>query len=182
MIGLVILVILVWSFYIGYARGLVLQSFYSASAVVAMIIAGQFYRRLSSFLSLWVPYASPSQGAAVSFYPTNKLFDLDQVFYAGLAYFLVFCLAYMIARFIGVFVHLAPIWKWNKLWMRVLSGALAAALSLFVIQMGLTILSTVPLALVQNHLQGSATARFLISHMPVTSQLLRSLWVTKIIG
>ena len=182
MITIVILLILAWTFYIGYARGLVLQLFYSGSAIVSMIVAAHFYKNLSTVLSLWIPYANATQGSVTYFYPNSQLFDLDKVFYAGLAYFIVFSVVYCLARFLGIFVHLAPLWKLNQPWMKILSGLLAMGVTIFVLQMGLTILSTVPIAFIQNHLQGNMLLRFLISHTPMTTQLLKYLWVTKIIG
>lgn len=48
--------------------------------------------------------------------------------------------------------------------------------------MFLTVLATIPLPVVQNHLNTSSIARFIISHTPITSGVLKQLWVTKIIG
>ncbi|MDK6646237.1 CvpA family protein, partial [Actinotignum timonense] len=62
MISLVILLILAWSFYIGYSRGIVLQAYYTASAVISAIIAGQLYQSLGEQINLLVPYASAQEG------------------------------------------------------------------------------------------------------------------------
>ena len=181
MITILLLLLLAWSFYIGYARGLLLQFFYSVSSLLALLVAGLFYQGLSKTLSLWVPYASATKDAVMYFYSTSQLFDLDQVFYAGLAFFAIFSLVYSLARFLGIFVHLFPIGKWDSQRMHFLSGLLSVGVTLLVLQMGLTILATVPLAFVQNHLQASPILRLLI-HLPGTEQVLHYLWVTKIIG
>ena len=55
MISLVILLILAWSFYIGYSRGIVLQAYYTVSAVISAIIAGQLYQSLGEQIKLLVP-------------------------------------------------------------------------------------------------------------------------------
>ena len=47
-ISLLILLILAWSFYIGYSRGIVLQAYYLLSAIVAFFIASQSYQGLAS--------------------------------------------------------------------------------------------------------------------------------------
>ena len=42
------------------------------------------------------------------FYGADQLFHLDKVFYAGLAYFILFVLVYAMGRVIGLFIPLIP--------------------------------------------------------------------------
>lgn len=182
MISILILLILAWSFYIGYSRGIVLQGYYLLSAIVAFVIASQSYQALSKFLSLWVPYASAVQGASTYFYPSNQLFQLDKVFYAGLAFLIIYTVVYALARFIGIFIHLVPKGNTDSLWYNVASGVIAALISLFVIEMCLTILSTIPMSMIQERLNSSGLASFIINHTPITSSILKDLWVSKMIG
>ena len=56
MLTFLILLILAWSFYIGYARGIILQSYYFLVTLVALLIAGGSYKGLAKVLSLWVPF------------------------------------------------------------------------------------------------------------------------------
>ena len=58
MLTFLILLILAWSFYIGYARGIILQSYYFLVTLVALLIAGGSYKGLAKVLSLWVPFES----------------------------------------------------------------------------------------------------------------------------
>ena len=60
-ISILILLVLAWSFYIGYTRGIVLQGYYLLASLIAGIIASQSYQGLAKFLSLWVPYASETE-------------------------------------------------------------------------------------------------------------------------
>jgi len=170
-ISLLILLILAWSFYIGYSRGIVLQAYYLLSAIVAFFIASQSYQGLARFLSLWVPYSSATEGATTYYFPNNQLFHLDKVFYAGLAF-----------RFIGIFIHLVPKGNTDSRWYNVASGVIAVFISLFAIEMFLTVFATVPLAFIQDRLNHSGLASFIINHTPITSSLLKYFWVTKVIG
>ena len=90
MLTFLILLILAWSFYIGYARGIILQSYYFLVTLVALLIAGGSYKGLAKVLSLWVPFSSPTQQSVNYFYANRYLFQLDDIFYAGLAYVLIF--------------------------------------------------------------------------------------------
>ena len=203
MLTFLILLILAWSFYIGYARGIILQSYYFLVTLVALLIAGGSYKGLAKVLSLWVPFSSPTQQSVNYFYANRYLFQLDDIFYAGLAYVLIFAMIYLIGRVIGIFMHLVP--QPEKLEDRkyqigagviavvitllviqmgltVLSTVPMASIHLLVIQMGLTVLSTVPMASIQNRLNASGLIRFIILHTPISSSLFHNLWVTAIIG
>ena len=54
--------------------------------------------------------------------------------------------------------------------------------TLFVLQMALTILATVPLAVIQNSLEKSIVAKNIIQSVPFTTNLIKHLWVTNLIG
>ena len=47
MFAIIILLILAWSFYIGYSRGIVLQGYYAAMTIVSMLVAGALYQDLA---------------------------------------------------------------------------------------------------------------------------------------
>ena len=165
MLTFLILLILAWSFYIGYARGIILQSYYFLVTLVALLIAGGSYKGLAKVLSLWVPFSSPTQQSVNYFYANRYLFQLDDIFYAGLAYVLIFAMIYLEDR------------KYQ-----IGAGVIAVVITLLVIQMGLTVLSTVPMASIQNRLNASGLIRFIILHTPISSSLFHNLWVTAIIG
>ena len=77
---------------------------------------------------------------------------------------------------------------WTCIWdqqiklFRIGAGVLSVGVTLFVLQMMLTILATVPLAIVQNSLENSFVAKHIIQSVPITSHVIKQLWVTKIIG
>ena len=183
MLSIIILLILAWSFYIGYSRGIVLQGYYAAATMVSMLVAGAFYKSLAKFISLWVPYASATQGSSTYFFPSSQLFQLDQVFYAGLAYLIIFTAVYILGRFFGIFANLIP--YPNKLdtkWYNVTSGVIAVCIPIFVLGMCLTILATVPMEMVQERLNSSFMIRFIVKYTPITSNILKDLWVNQVIG
>ena len=182
MISILLLLVLAWGFYIGYRRGLVLQVYYFLVAVISAFVAGQFYKSLGEHFHLLVPYANPQEGQGTFFFPSDQLFQLDKVFYAGLAYLLVFGICYSIGRFIGLFLHLIPTKKLDVKWLRIGAGVLSLLVTLFVLQMALTILATVPLAVIQNSLEKSIVAKNIIQSVPFTTNLIKQLWVTNLIG
>ena len=182
MISVFLLLVLAWSFYIGYRRGLVLQVYYLLATIVSAYFAGNFYQSLGEKFHLLIPYANPQEGQGTFFFPSDQLFQLDKVFYAGIGYLLAFTIFYCIGRLVGLFLNLLPTKKLEGQYFRIGAGVLSLAVTLFVLQMILTILATVPLQIVQNSLENSFVAKHIIQSVPVTSHVIKQLWVTKIIG
>ena len=105
MIGFLVLALMAWNFYIGYRRGLFMQAYYVVSVIIAMCVAAYFYKSLGEAINLWVPYTNPTKDASVAFFTDQNIFSLDRVYYAGVAYFAIYCVAYYGLRFLGIFFH-----------------------------------------------------------------------------
>ncbi|MGT2934500.1 CvpA family protein [Streptococcus castoreus] len=181
MLSLLILLVLIWNFYIGYSRGIILQSFYTLGALFSLLVASHFYRGLAHKITLWIPYSNPAEGASTLFFKTINIFDLNKVYYAGIAFFALFLLTYALVRLVGVLVHLFQIDSFESLWTKVFSGVLALLVSLLFLSMVLTILVTVPMPAIQQHLHASLFGRLLIEHFPPFTTMLQKLWVQAIV-
>ena len=180
MITLVTLALLAWQFYIGYRRGLFLQGYYVLASLVALVIAGMNYRGLATVLTLWVPYSNPTQGSQQFFFTDVNLFDLDKLYYAGLAFFVSYLVTYLVLRFVGIFIHGLNITRWRQLWSRLLAGVLSIIVTVLGFSMFLTILATVPNEQLQGLLSGDPLARFLIDGVPLFSTYLHQLMQTMV--
>ena len=80
MISILLLLILAWSFYIGYRRGIILQAYYLVATIVSAYFASKYYQPLGQKFNLLIPYANPQEGQGTFFFPSNQLFHLDKVF------------------------------------------------------------------------------------------------------
>lgn len=182
MISILLLLILAWSFYIGYRRGILLQAYYLMATIVSAYFASNYYLSLGQKFNLLIPYANPQEGQGTYFFSSAQLFQLDKVFYAGIGFLLAFTVFYCIGRLLGLFLNLVPTKILEGKYYRIAAGVLSVGVTLFVLQMMLTILATVPLQIVQNSLENSFVARHIIQSIPITTGLIKQLWVTKIIG
>ncbi|EKF51621.1 CvpA family protein [Lactococcus garvieae] len=181
LINLLILILLVWSFIVGYSRGLILQALYSLGIIISAIIAFLNYKELASHLTMWVPFSSATADSRLLFFDNSMLFQIDDAFYAGLAFILIFVVSYVIIRLIGLFVHitrLQPLGKNGK----IIAGVLAVGATYFGLQMAVTLLALVPMPVVQNHLNASALVRLMVSHTPISSGMLKNIFIENIIG
>lgn len=176
MLSLGLLFIFVWHFYIGYSRGLILQVYYFIASLLSLVIASQSYQTLADKITLWIPYSNAGQGAQVSFFTDINLFDLDRVYYAGIAFTAIYALVYGIFRIVGIVVHLAPINYFDNVKTNGISGVLAVLVTLIACSLVLTVLATIPMTIVQDTLSGSFLARLIINDCPFMSHLLKHLW------
>ncbi|HFI0424914.1 TPA: CvpA family protein [Streptococcus suis] len=182
MISIVLILVLVWSFYLGYSRGLVVQTFYSLGSIVALTIATATYKSLIPFLYLWVPFANATQGSSNYYFDEKYLFDLDSVFYAGLAFLIIYFLVYVLVRFLGIFVHLFEGFNPDNQTSNVISGLLSVLVTFISLQIVMVLLSTIPLAIIQDNLQHSFIANAMIQYTPFTSSFFKSLWLSNVAG
>lgn len=180
MISLVLLLILSWQFYIGYSRGILLQVYYFVANIISLIVASQSYQTLAKKIMLWVPYANASRGASVYFFKTVNLFDLDRVYYAGVAFTIIYVIMYLLFRLIGVVVHLAQVNRFDNVKMNCISGVLSILVTLTFFHLILATLATVPMPAIQNSLSGSFLARVIINFLPPLSNIIKALWFSTI--
>lgn len=181
MITLLLLIILAWSFYIGFSRGIFLQGFYTFGSLVSLAIAKVYYKALAEQLYIWVPYANPTEGSHIYFFKDVDLFSHDLVFYAGVAFLAVYTLAYAAIRLLGVLIHLAPLERFDSILNNTIAGILSCLVVCFSFSMVFTILATIPFENIQQALSGNGLIRFFIEDFPFFSSYLESLWITQIL-
>lgn len=182
LINLVLLFVIIWNFFIGFRRGIILQIIYLLAGLVSLIIASRFYTSIIDIVMLWIPYSNPNQDSVVNYWSDVSLFALDQVYYAGLSFAIITMACYLLARFIGIFIHIFDITKLNTIWTRLASGLIAIMMTLAVFSMLFAILATVPLAGIQNSLESSAVVRVLIEKIPFFSNWIREFWTVGILA
>ncbi|GAB2022279.1 CvpA family protein [Pseudolactococcus yaeyamensis] len=179
-ITILILATLVWTYLVGQSRGLALQGFYTLGTLAAIFVALTNYEQLGKKITLWVPFASATSDSKLTFYTAKLLFEVDHVFYATLAFMAIFLLVYGIVRVIGIFLGALE----NKIILgktgNILAGALAVCCAYFILSLGLMILSTIPIPLVQNQLMGSGLARFMLVNTPFFSGWLQETFITQV--
>lgn len=177
MIGVLVFIVLLWQFYLGYSRKIILQSFYAFGGIVSLIIAKMYYLQMAEQITLWLPYSNPSEGAVIYFFKSVDPLKLSSVYYSGASFLLISSLVYLLWRFVGIFLHFAPIDKIDGNEWNALSGFLSVAMTILFLSMVFTVMGTVPITQIQSYLHYHAILRFLIDKVPVFSALLHKLWM-----
>ncbi|RFE00816.1 CvpA family protein [Streptococcus parauberis] len=181
MLSLLIIFIMLWNFYIGYNRGIILQGFYFVGILTSLFVASQHYLDLAKKIALWVPYSSPTEGAKMLFFKDINIFELSKVYYAGIAFFVIFLATYAAVRLIGILTHFFPIDYYDNQKANIASGIIASLVIVLVFSIGLSILATVPMESIQTQLHNHFLTRLLIEHCPPVTTMIRNLWITKVL-
>ncbi|MCA0969870.1 CvpA family protein [Halobacillus litoralis] len=180
MIDLLLLFILLIGIYTGLKRGFILQLLHLVGFIVAFVVAVMYYDDLSPKLTLWVPYPELPEDATWAVFVENL--DLEQAFYNAVAFSILFfgtkIILHIIASMLDFVSELPILNSFNSLLGGVL-GFIETYVIMFVI---LYIAALVPLELVQNALDGSFLAQFIIERTPVFSEQLKTLWFEHVAG
>ncbi|MCU9533039.1 CvpA family protein [Streptococcus sp. CSL10205-OR2] len=180
MLSLIILLLLAWHFYIGYSRGIILQGYYFLATIISLIISSLYYKPLAKAITLWVPYSNPSEDVKVFFFTDVPIFELDKVYYAGVAFLSIFVASYLAFRLLGIFMNLMDLDLYDTLTFNCISGALSVLMTMLFFNMALSILATVPIPFIQNILSKEVMTQLLITFFP-SAFLIKMLWVTNIL-
>ncbi|KXT77968.1 CvpA family protein [Streptococcus sp. DD13] len=180
MISLLILLILAWAFYIGYMRGIILQAYYTLSSLIALFVAASQFRGLAKLYTQWVPFANATEGAKNYFFASRYLYDLDQIFYAGLAFLTIYLGVYLVLRIVGIFVHFTDGLAPNGRSYQIGAGVLSILVTWVSLQVFLTVLATIPMDLIQETFRKSWLVNAMVEYTPFTGSFLKNLWIATI--
>lgn len=179
MIGIAILILLLLSFYSGARRGIALQSVYSGGFILSWLIAVVFYQGWGKKIELFVPYLSVSPNSKLAFYTQEQSFDLDRVYYAGIAFLGLLLLGYLVTRFVGVFAESLRYKQLLPVVDPVIAGTLNFLIIYIFIVMILKIAATLPVDFIQQLFKKSAFASWMVQKSPFLSAYLEKIWLLK---
>ncbi|MGK0551422.1 CvpA family protein [Enterococcus faecalis] len=182
MLTIIILFILAYGFYTGAKRGFVLQILYSVGYFISYLVARMYYKDLASHLELYVPYPSVTPNSKLVFFNQELSLNLDQAFYAAIAFLILLFAGWLVVRFLAIFlrgISFIPIFKQVN-WL--LGGLLSVVILYVGIFLVLTTFSMVPIDSIQNQFRSSGLARIIVEHTPILSKQIFQLWVQQIIG
>lgn len=182
MVTLLIIILLAIGFYSGYRRGFTLQIVYSIGYAAAFWVAQNYYKALAPNLELLIPYPSATPDTKLVFFDSEITFELDQAFYAACAFMILLFAGWLVTRFVAIFAHklmFLPILKQAN---SLAGGILSVVIVYIGIFLVLSIVSMIPMTFIQNMLESSSLARFIVEQTPVLSKLIYDLWIESIIG
>jgi len=176
MLSLLLLLFLFISFFIGKRRGFILQIFHLLGFIVAFIVAYVYYAPFAFYIRLWIPY--PQFTTDGPFGMLIESFNVEHVYYSGIAFAILFFGAKIVIQIIGSmldFLAQLPIVRMVNGWVGGLLGFVEMYLILFVL---LHVAAILPLEFVQSALHKSTVANFILNYTPVLSGWLKEIWIS----
>jgi uncharacterized membrane protein required for colicin V production len=181
MVSVILIILFIWGFYVGFRRGFILQLVYTAGYTISYIAASTYYRQLANFLELFVPFPSANSGTKMKFFSEGQTLDLDKFFVAGVAFFLIYSVCYFLFRLLAIFAYglrLIPFLGGINKILGGLGGLASVFLTAFMILKLLTIL---PINFLQSMLYKDVLVQAMMERIPFFSQNLQDLWVDKLV-
>lgn len=179
-LSLVMALALAWQFYLGYSRGLAKQVYLVFALVVSFVLAQLNYLGVANKLTLWVPYTQAVEEKNLPYFAEVSIFEMDKVFYAGVAFLFIFLGSYLVLRLLSLLLHLFPLEKLDRPGLNAISGGLSLLVTVVFWGTTAKLLATLPFDQVQRVLEANIFLKSLIN-LPLLSQLLYQLWVTKVL-
>lgn len=172
MVDLFILLVLFIGVYSGYKKGIVLQLLEAIGYVVAVIFAMDYYKLISGYFYLLIPYPTPfaPESNPYLYYNEEFMFSMDRAYYDLLGFLAVFLIGWAVVKFLAKFIS----YTLEKLRApEPLSGIGGGLVGFLVNYLGIffifVILTTIPYGFVQNNLKDSIIADKMITSTPKVS-------------
>jgi len=175
MLNFILIIILIFGFFIGLKRGFILQSLHLLGFIAAFIVAAIYYDTLAGKLSLWIPYPEISDDSVWAGFLQSM--PLEKAFYNAIAFAIIFFAVKILLQIIASmldFVSAIPVLgSINKI-LGALLGFIEVYILIFIV---LFILALTPLTKLQNWMNDSSVAMFIIEKTPILSDKVMSLWL-----
>lgn len=177
MLSLLLILLLIYGFYIGARRGLVMEAFYAVGYALFFCLALVSYKALGLKFEMIVPYPSANLGSEFAFFSTKVGMELDNAFYRAFAFIFICFIGWIIVRFVGLyFKRLTYFPMYNDV--NLLSGGIIGFIVTYVsIFMVLLLVAMIPVSGIQHALQHSFIASAMIRDTPVLTATLSHLWI-----
>lgn len=175
MLSIFLLFILIMGFLVGLKRGLIMQIVNLVGFIIAFISAMIYYDQLAPKLTLWIPY--PILGDTSNMQLIFDVVNLEAGYYRAISFLIIFFFVKIIIRIIGSmldFLASVPVVKHLNIWAGGILGVVEVYLITFLI---LSILGTLQISFVQESLNNSAVAKFIIENTPIFSKQLKEMWL-----
>lgn len=176
-------VILAWlglAVYIGYRRGLFHESIYLLGYSFSFIIATLNCHTFGKWLMMIVPYPYASINQKMVYFSGDAVYHLDQFYYAGVAFLMLFLIGWLGTRFIGTLMYrLSQTFRKFPVW-RLMNKCLGAVVCFLTTAVFITavllVLTSIPNDMVQQLLAKSSVAKMMLE-MPGIPDYLSQLWM-----
>ncbi|ALS79033.1 CvpA family protein [Planococcus kocurii] len=174
MLDILLVILLIGGIIVGAKRGFIVQLIHMIGFVVALVAAYKYYKPLSEYFVLWIPYPAINENS--QFTLVVDQLDLDQTFYQLLAFALIFFVVKFALQLIASmfdFLKFLPVLGFFSKILGAILGFIEAYILLFIF---IYVFALLPLDVVQNQLENSGIAQSMIENTPYFSEKVKEWW------
>lgn len=174
MVNFILIVLLIIGVLVGLRRGFILQVLHLTAFIIAFIVAATYYDNVASKLELWIPY--PEVMSDSSWAVFLESLPLEAAYYNAIAFGALFFVTKIILQIVATmldFVADLPLLNVINSWLGAILGFIEVYLLIFV---ALYILALAPVSVIQDYIDGSSIATYIIEHTPVLTDKLTTYW------
>ncbi|HFI0463366.1 TPA: CvpA family protein [Streptococcus suis] len=178
MLTILILLILAYSFYTGFRRGLVMQAIQLVGYIITFLLATRYYQQIADYIELFVPFPSIQQNSDLIFYNEAQSFLVDQAFYRAITFVAIWLVGWLVTKFLALFFNRVTYYPVLSHLNYIGGGLINLLISFTVIFAILFILSLIPIEFIQQQFVDNPLAYRIVSDTPVLSQWALDTWLT----
>ncbi|MCW6675032.1 CvpA family protein [Aerococcaceae bacterium NML171108] len=178
MLSIAIIIALVFGFYNGYRRGLLMQLIRLIGYIVSIVLATKFYEPLTKIVEMLVPFPSIQQDTQLAVYNESVSFVLDQAFYRVITFVLIGLIGWLLTNFISLFF--SKLKYYNFFWKQanyLAGGVINLVITYGVVFLFLFILSLIPIEFIQQQFVDNPLAYWIVSQTPILSDTAIDAWL-----
>lgn len=177
MLTILIVAILIYSFYTGYRRGVMMQVIRMIGYALSLVVANRLYFPLSRIMAMFVPFPSVQQNTQLAFYNEMTSFVLDQAFYRGISFMVIAFLGWLLTNFVSLFFSKLMFYDVLKWVNHIAGGLLNLGISFFIVFCVLFLLSLIPVEMIQQQFVDNPIAFRIVSSTPILTDFATKTWL-----
>lgn len=178
MLSIAIILVLVFGFYNGYRRGLIMQAVRLIGYIITITLSMKFYEPLTEFVSMFIPFPSVQQNTQLAMYNESMSFVLDQAFYRAIAFVIIGLVGWLLTNFIAMFF--SKVKFYHFFWKQadhIIGGVINLVLTYVVVFVFLFIFSLIPIEFIQQQFVNNPLAYWIVSQTPGLSDMAIQAWL-----
>ncbi|MDO4432253.1 MAG: CvpA family protein [Aerococcaceae bacterium] len=177
MLTFIIILTLVYGFYTGYRRGVIMQVIRLIGYIVSAIVATKFSAPLSKIVEMLIPFPSIQANSNLVLYNEATRFLVDQAFYRAITFMFLMLVGWLLTNFIGTFFTKVIYYDVFKFANHLGGGLVNLLITYGLIFFVLFILSLIPIEFIQQQFVDSPLAYWIVSQTPIVSEAAAQAWL-----
>ncbi|WP_059103854.1 CvpA family protein [Shouchella shacheensis] len=175
MVSLIIMLLLLLGFFVGRRRGFILQLIHLIGFIVSIYVAVRYYQPFAETIRLYIPYPTFSSDSPVGMMINS--FNTESVYYSAIAFAILFFGTKIVLHIVGSMLDFVANFPVLRSVNRLLGGVLGFVETYLLIFILVFVLSVLQVEVVQERIQSSIVAQFMINDTPFLSEWIRDLWL-----